>query len=79
MLVIVLLGSTKLFPVVFATQNSELASLVRPTLDVAIRDINNYSAPLISHIFYNMKWANYSSSDPYFEYRSFVSFNKEGH
>jgi hypothetical protein len=48
-------------------------------LDVAIRDVNNYSAPLITHIFYNMKWANYSSSDPYFEYRSFVDFNKEGH
>lgn len=66
-----------LLPVVFAFQNSELASLLNPKISFVIWDRNNMSDSVVSTI-YDMRWANYSSSDPYFEYRAFTKFNTEG-
>ncbi|KAI9040040.1 uncharacterized protein KD926_008603 [Aspergillus affinis] len=71
-----------LFPIVFAFQNPERARLLNPDIFYTIRDWdnmfgNNSFGITWSH---DLKWANWSSHDPYFVYTFFPeSFRREGH
>lgn len=67
-----------LLPVVFAFQNAKLASSLNARILFDIWDYNNRSESSVSAT-YSLRWANFSSSDPYFEYRGFsYKFNTEG-
>lgn len=68
---------TPLFPIVFAFQNSELASLLNAHISFEVWNWNNMSDTVVSTS-YDLRWANFSSRDPYFEYRGFSRFNTEG-
>ena len=70
---------TAAFPVIFAYRNSELAPFLNTQLSLAISEgWDLYSSPNRVSAPYDMRWANFSSNDPYFELRVFTSFNKEG-
>lgn len=66
-------------PVIFAIQNSSLASFVQPEIYVSVRDLNNGNEFGSSFRYSRMRWANFSSHDPYFEYQTFGDFDVEGH
>jgi hypothetical protein len=65
---------TLIFPVIFAFQNSALAPFLNPTLLLDITGIDNDRQ---TGALYDLRWANFSSSDPYYELRV-VDFTKEG-
>ncbi|KAI4685535.1 uncharacterized protein J4E84_006263 [Alternaria hordeiaustralica] len=67
---------TEIFPVIIAIQNTELAPFLNPQMTIEFLDLDSqvHSYPT----FYDLRWANYSSSDPYRELKVFTSFNKEG-
>lgn len=68
---------TEWFPIVFAIQNSHLASVCIPFISVKIwrwEDINDYPV----NYSFQTRWANFSTSDPYFVYNDFHGFNTEG-
>lgn len=70
---------TPLLPIIFGFQNSELASFLNPRISFTAWDLNNSTASVgASGDSYDVRWANFSSSDPYFAYTGFKAFNREG-
>jgi hypothetical protein len=68
---------TSLFPVIIAFQNARLVPFLNPKLSLEIANVDdNYQTGVSS--LYDMRWANFSSSEPYYELRVFSEFNKEG-
>lgn len=65
-----------LFPVVFAVQNSELAHFMKP-IKCQVWDWRNRSSDVARGTF-DMTWAKFSESDPYYSYYGFRVFDKEG-
>jgi hypothetical protein len=68
---------TSILPIVFGFQNSELAPFLGLQLSFTVWRWDNLSDfPVTSS--YDLRWANFSSNDPYFEYRHFTKFDREG-
>jgi hypothetical protein len=68
---------TPVLPIVFGFQNSELAPFLGLQLSFTVWRWENLSDfPVTSS--YDLRWANFSSNDPYFEYRHFTKFDREG-
>ncbi|OHE94793.1 hypothetical protein CORC01_09900 [Colletotrichum orchidophilum] len=67
---------TPLLPIIFGFQNSPLAPALAPQITFSIWNYDNKS-DAVDTTAYDVRWANFSSSDPYFEYRGFVDFNVE--
>ncbi|KAF2711897.1 hypothetical protein K504DRAFT_489677 [Pleomassaria siparia CBS 279.74] len=67
---------TPFFPVVFAVQNSELAPALNPRIVFTIMNWNDKRRTPLTQT-YDLRWANFSSSDPYFEYSALSRFKVE--
>lgn len=67
---------TQIFPVMIAIQNVELAPFLNPQMTIEFLNLDSQVSSYPA--FYDLRWANYSSSDPYRELKVFTSFNKEG-
>ncbi|KAF4832282.1 hypothetical protein CGCTS75_v004522 [Colletotrichum tropicale] len=65
-----------LFPIVFAIRNSSLAQFVNPYIEIRVRNSSDRFDTYVTHD-YDLRQANFSSSDPYFESRGFGRFKKE--
>ncbi|KAK1713821.1 hypothetical protein CaCOL14_001409 [Colletotrichum acutatum] len=68
---------TPLVPIIFGFQNSHLAPGLALKIGFSIWNYNNKSDS-VKTTEYDVRFANFSSSDPYYEYRGFVMFNVEG-
>ncbi|KAK1544894.1 hypothetical protein CPAR01_02396 [Colletotrichum paranaense] len=68
---------TPLLPIVFGFQNSHLAPGLALKIGFSIWNYNNKSDS-VKTTEYDVRFANFSSSDPYYEYRGFAMFNVEG-
>ncbi|KAL2877342.1 hypothetical protein SGCOL_007501 [Colletotrichum sp. CLE4] len=68
---------TPVLPIIFGFRNSQLAPGLAPKIGFSIWNYNNKSDS-VKTTEYDVRFANFSSSDPYYEYRGFVMFNVEG-
>ncbi|KAH0425190.1 hypothetical protein CcaCcLH18_11124 [Colletotrichum camelliae] len=68
---------TAFFPIVFAIRNSSLAQFVNPYIEIRVRNSSDRFDVYVTRD-YDLRLANLSSSDPYFESRGFGSFKQEG-
>ncbi|EXF82541.1 hypothetical protein CFIO01_12235 [Colletotrichum fioriniae PJ7] len=68
---------TPLLPIIFGFQNSHLAPGLALKIGFSIWNYNNKSDS-VKTTEYDVRFANFFSSDPYYEYRGFVMFNIEG-
>lgn len=68
---------TKRFPVLFAFQNSQLAPLVDPQIDLTIWDRNDMDHTVVIDN-WNLRSSNFSLSDPYLEYFYYLKFDTPG-
>jgi hypothetical protein len=68
---------TDLLPLVFGFQNTELVPFLGLTLHYEIWDWNNFSETIDSRIV-ELRWANYSSSDAFFEATYTTRLEREG-
>ncbi|KFY30607.1 hypothetical protein V493_01801 [Pseudogymnoascus sp. VKM F-4281 (FW-2241)] len=67
-----------IIPVAFAFQNSALAGFVQPRVDFIIIPYGNHTESIASGYF-DMKWANFTESDPYMQYgQALEVLNTEG-
>jgi hypothetical protein len=66
---------TKIFPVIIAIQNPELAPFLNPTLSV---DLTNLETQAGISAFYDLRWTNFSGSSPFHQLKVFSNFNEEG-
>ncbi|KAF2281536.1 uncharacterized protein EI97DRAFT_429549 [Westerdykella ornata] len=72
---------TPLLPIIFAFQNAELAPSVGFQIRFYAADWKTWDPSKMWTIFtheYDMRWANFTSREPYFEYDPFKSFRDEG-
>jgi hypothetical protein len=67
---------TSTFPIIIAFQNSGLAPFLNPQIYVDIMNLDDDRGHAKSPS-YDMRWANFSSSDPYHKLRV-LNFDKEG-
>lgn len=70
-------ATAPLTPIVFAFRNAALAPYLNPTISFSIWNLNDMGNDVLT-MTYDVRWANFSDSEPYFAYRGFDKFAAEG-
>ncbi|KAH6879075.1 hypothetical protein J4E91_007059 [Alternaria rosae] len=68
-------AATQIFPVIIAIQNPDLGRFLNPTLDVTVTNVETQAS---RDLFYDLRWANFSSSELYREVKILSNFTEEG-
>jgi hypothetical protein len=69
-------ATSQFLPIVFAVKNAELAPYIKPQISFQIWEWDNFTRSEVLDT-YDLAQANFSSSEPYFEYSRRFKFDKE--